>query len=307
MEYAVYKMLFPQAVHFGHNTLESSEMTFHADRLFSALCHEALKQGEDTLERLVSMTEEGNILLSDAFPFDGNEYFLPRPLARINQNFQDEDVSKRKLFKKLEYLPLSMFPDYLAGNMRVESLPGQDFGSFSMKVSVKLEPGEESEPYRIGTFAFHDDCGLYIIVGYIAADDRMFVEDLLEKLSFSGLGGRRSSGMGRFELLPGKLATVGLERLQGEYQTYMTLSVSLPKDDELENVMTGARYLLVKRSGFVASSTYAKEFRRKRDVYAFQAGACFSRCFSGQILDVSNGGHHPVYCYLKPLFMGLSK
>lgn len=306
MDYAVYKLLFPQTVHFGQNTLESGEMTFRADRLFSALCQEAVKQGTDALEQLVGLAKAGRLLLSDAFPYAADEYFLPKPLLRIVQSPQDDDVSKRKLFKKLNYLPLTLFSDYLAGRLQAENLPGQDFGSFDMKTSVRLEAGKDAEPYRIGTFAFHDDCGLFIIVGYETDADKRFAEDLLENLSFSGLGGRRSTGMGRFTLLPGKMPAAGLQRLQGEYETYMTLSVSLPQNDELEAALNGARYLLVKRSGFVASSTYAKEYRRKRDTYAFQAGSCFSAQFKGQVLDVSNGGRHPVYCYLKPLFMGIS-
>ena len=307
MEYAVYKLLFPQTVHFGQNTLESGEMTFQADRLFAALCNEAVKQGQDVLEQLVMAAVEGKLLFSDALPYAENEYFLPKPLLRVAQSQQEDDVSKRKLFKKLSYLPLRCFNDYLAGKLQLENLPRQDFGRFDTKVSVRLEPDEDAEPYRIGTFAFHDDCGLYILVGYASKTEKMFIEELLEKLSFSGIGGRRSSGMGRFELLPGKMPVEGIARLQGEYKNYMTLSVALPQDDELETALAGARYLLLKRSGFVASTSYADEFRRKRDTYAFQAGSCFPCRFAGQVRDVANGGRHPVYRYLKPLFMGISQ
>ena len=307
MEYAVYKLLFPQTVHFGCNTLESCEMTVLADRLFSALCMEAVKQGQDTLERLVTAAQAGTILFSDALPYAGKEYFLPKPLLRMVQNSQEEDVSKRKIFKKLTYLPLSLFDDYLAGKLQAEKLPQMDFGRHNTKVSVNLEPDEEAEPYRIGTFAFYDDCGLYILMGYEKNEDKIFVEELLENLSFSGLGGRRSTGMGRFTLLPGNFLQQGMERLQGEYKNYMTLSVSLPKAEEMENAIHGARYLLLKRSGFVASTDYADEFRRKRDTYAFQAGSCFPCRFTGQVMDVSNGGRHAVYRYLKPIFMGISQ
>lgn len=307
MEYTVYKLLFPQTVHFGQHTLESSEMTFQADRLFSALCMEAIKQGDNVFSQLLMAVQEGRILFSDAFPYADDELFLPKPLLHINQNRQEDDVSKRKLFKKLAYLPLHSFADYLAGTLQIETMPKQDFGSFATKVSVRLEPDEEVEPYRIGTFAFRENSGLYIIVGYGSKADNLFVENLLESLSFSGIGGRRSAGMGRFELHSGKMPAAGMDRLTGEYKTYMTLSVSLPQDDELEMVMAGARYLLEKRSGFVASTAYADEFHRKQDTYAFQAGSCFLRRFKGQVKDVANGGRHPVYRCLKPLFMGLEK
>ena len=69
----------------------------------------------------------------------------------------------------------------------------------------------------------------------------------------------------------------------------MLLSVALPADDELENALENASYLLEKRSGFVASSDYAEEWRKKKDLYVFTAGSCFVNCFAGDIYDVSEG------------------
>ena len=97
-----------------------------------------------------------------------------------------------------------------------------------------------------------------------------------------------------------------LECLQKKSDRYMLLSVALPADEELENAMENASYLLEKRSGFVASSDYAEEWRKKRDLYVFTAGSCFVNCFAGDIYDVSEGGKHPVYRYAKPIFMGVS-
>ena len=70
-----------------------------------------------------------------------------------------------------------------------------------------------------------------------------------------------------------------------------------------EAALEQAHYLLVKRSGFVASETYAKEQLRKRDLYVMQAGSCFRTRFEGDVYDVSDGGSHPVYRYAKPLLM----
>ena len=94
--------------------------------------------------------------------------------------------------------------------------------------------------------------------------------------------------------------------LQKKSDRYMLLSVALPADEELENAMENASYLLEKRSGFVASSDYAEEWRKKKDLYVFTAGSCFVNCFAGDIYDVSEGGKHPVYRYAKPIFMGVS-
>lgn len=307
MEYHVYKLFFPNGVHFGQTNLESASMTFQADRLFSALCIEALTMGEDVLQKLVSLAEAGRILFSDAFPYQGEECFLPKPLLRIEGAASDEDAKERKKFKKLEYLPMRLFSRYLDGKCTIGELTAQPFGDCAMKTSVYLQPGEEAEPYRIGVFSFREDCGLYFLVGYEKKEDLQFLEELLEMLSLSGIGGRRSSGMGRFEHHYGRLPKEILACLQGDHGLYMSLSVALPQDVEMEKSLEGARYLLTKRSGFVASGDYAEEFRRKRDTYAFSAGSCFYHKFRGQIRDVSNHGRHPVYRYLKPIFMGIEK
>ncbi len=306
MIYSIYRMEFTQSVHFGQSTLENASMTFQADRLFSALCTEAIKIGEKHLNQLVEWCQNGSILISDGFPYKGDTYFLPKPLIHIDQRRQNEDIRLRKLYKKLEYLPVQDFNDYIKGRLSIENLPRPQFGTLSVKTSVFLQPEEDALPYRIRTFSFTKDCGLYIIIGCEEKSQLSLLEELLDMLSLSGIGGRRSSGSGRFELHKGQPPQDIMVSMEGEYPMYMTLSVSLPDVDETGSALQNASYLLTKRSGFVASDSYAPEFRRKRDSYAFQAGSCFKNRFSGQLCDVSMGGRHVVYRYLKPMFMGMT-
>ncbi len=106
-------------------------------------------------------------------------------------------------------------------------------------------------------------------------------------------------------LKKGKENKALLERLQGQDRYSMLLSTALPMENEMAIALEGASYLLEKRSGFVASDTYAEEFRRKKDLYVFASGSCFINRFSGGVYDVSEGGCHPVYRYAIPLFMGV--
>lgn len=319
MEYSIYRMVFQHGVHFGRTTLESSEMSFQADRLFSALCMEALSEGETTFSRLVAWAKNGELLLSDAFPYRGKEYFLPKPMARRDDLAQAGhskmiDLKMRKKYKKLAYVPLRVFPHFMKKNFRLEELGNQVFGKYETKTSVFLGDGADAMPYRIGEFCFSQglegqgDCGLYVLAGTETREQKDLLDDLMDMLALSGIGGRRSSGLGRFEVYHADLPKEILACLRGEHSLYMTLSVALPKDEELEHAMTGARYLLSKRSGFIASERYADEFHRKKDIYAFQAGSCFKTRFQGQVADVSQkGGRHPVYRYLQPLFVGLDQ
>lgn len=308
MEYTGYRLSFQRGVHFGSTTLESAEMTFQADRLFSALCQEALSIGEEKLAELHSLADNGDLLLSDAFPYAGKEYYLPKPLLRIENPVHEMDAGQRKKYKKLAYVPVSHFQDFIKGKANIDDMGKQEFGHMDVKTSVCLKDEEGAVPYRIGTFVFsgEEDCGLYILVGWQKKEAKLLVEELLDMLSLSGLGGRRSSGLGRFDLYNASLPKELVGSLEAKTGLYMNLSIALPTDEEMPDALLDARYLLVKRSGFIASENYAHEAHRKRDIYAFQAGSCFKERFQGQIADVAtSSGSHPVYRYLKPMWMGI--
>lgn len=306
MNYRVYKLDFQSGVHFGKNTLDNTEYTFSADTLFSALCQEAVKENQDKLDELVKIVKSGQLLLSDAFPYMGDEYFLPKPMLPIENKKNQGDSSIKKAYKKMQYIPVSQFDTYLKGELSVEHTKKlRKLGKKMIKVSASVRGMEETVPYRIGVYYFGQGNGLYFIAGYEQETAIALLEDLMESLMYSGLGGKRSSGLGRFEYKYAKKAEGLLAYLQkdnGE-NSYMTLSVALPQEEELESVIQGSSYLLKKRSGFVASENYAKEQVRKKDLYVFQAGSCFHGRFSGDIYDVSVQGTHPVYRYAKPMFM----
>lgn len=305
MEYKLYKLRFQSAVHFGKHNLDEGEYTCCADTIFSALCQEALKIGDSVLQKLFDVVKEGKLLLSDAFPYMGNTYFLPKPMKRIEFERRSGDSAAKKAFKKLKYIPVDRLDIYLQGKYDVETAPDfQKFGYFEMKTAASVRGEEETKPYRVGTYYYHDGNGLYLVIGYQEDKTLEMVERLLENLSFSGFGGERAAGLGRFELVFGKMPTELCRRLEGSGNEYMSLSVSLPTDEELDKVMDGAEYLLSKRSGFVLSENYAAQQMRKRDLYVFQAGSCFKTRFGGDIYDVSgDGGRHPVYRYAKPMLM----
>ena len=125
-------------------------------------------------------------------------------------------------------------------------------------------------------------------------------------LSYVGIGGERSSGLGKFELLRGKPDGTLMGLLDAEEaDRYMLLSSALPSDEELEAVLTGSSNRLIKRSGFAYSPFSDQSPLRKRDLYVFASGSCFVKRFAGDIYDVSDGSPHPVYRYARAMFMGV--
>lgn len=305
MKYKLYRLTFQSAVHFGRHNLDEGEYSCCADTLFSALCQEALKIGDNVLQDFYHETKEGSLLFSDLFPYMGSTYYIPKPMKRIESADSGGNSVIKKAYKKLKYIPMDMLDIYLKGEYDVLNAPDLGgLGHFEMKTAASVRGESETEPYRIGTYYYETGNGLYFIVGYKKEKALELTEKMLETLSFSGIGGKRASGLGRFALFQGKLPENFCAKLEKNGTRYMSLSVSLPTDDEMEAVLKDAEYLLCKRSGFVASVQYAPEQMRKKDLYVFKSGSCFAERFRGDIYDVSDeGGGHPVYRYAKPMLV----
>ena len=179
----------------------------------------------------------------------------------------------------------------------------RELGKYAMKTSVGIRGNEEPEPYRVGAYYFREGNGLYIIAGLQTDECKRLFEQLLESLSYSGLGGKRSSGLGRFEWLERNVPDVLERRLQNKGKRLMLLSTAMPKEEELMHVLEDATYSLLRRGGFVNSEKYSDQQMRKRERYVFAAGSCFQNIFSGSVITEKNGGTHPVYRYQKALFL----
>ncbi len=319
MNYKIYKLRFKSAVHFGNKTLASSEHTICADTLFAALCQEAVKM--ETLEFLIEYAKEGQIVLSDTFPYieqDINgkkvqEFYVPKPLKLNPSKDNQGDSTIKKLYKKINYVPLSRLDDFINSKFTVEELKelvanlSLNLGTTDVKVSAAVRGEEETVPYRVGTYRFKENNGLYVIVGFEDEDSEYIISEAFNSLQYQGIGGKKNTGLGRFELiiedLPVELET-SLNLVEST-ETLMLLSCALPLEDEITTVINDAdnRYTIMKRSGFVASDKYSNTHMRKKDIYVLKAGSCLKHTFKGDIYDVSAKGNHPVYRYAKPMFM----
>ena len=303
MNYAIFKFKFRTAVHFGGGELNSTNSCFLADTLFSALYLEAMKLGLN--DKLYSLTAEGKLCFSDSFPFSEDVYYLPKPMKYVEGRNQG-DSKEKKLLKKIKYLPCDKIDDFLKSRLDLSSLTNK-FCDFSEDTKVTIRQEEKDQgPYRVGVCTFREKCGLFVIVGYENQDAFDLAKSLFEALQYSGIGGKRASGYGKFEADIDTGCGVIRKLIERNSDTYMTIAVSLPADDELDSAITGASYALIKRSGFVLSENYAKEQRRKLDKFMFASGSCFTSRFKGGILNVAgDDGLHPVYRYAVPMFIGV--
>jgi len=171
--------------------------------------------------------------------------------------------------------------------------------------------GEQPLPYYVQENVLPAHSGLYGILAYEEEKDREWTFDLLEKLGITGIGGKRSSGLGKFHfgedwidlfypLFHDDMVLAKLLQTEGKW--VMNLSVLLPCPEEVSTVKSGY-YTLLKRSGFLSSN--GNPVQKKQDIYMLQAGSCFPKRIQGTIADVSWKADHPVWRYGKGLFIGL--
>lgn len=304
MEYKIYKFHFQTAIHLGNGTLTDTSNRLMADTIFSAVCLEAVKKDTESLQQLVTWAKAGNLQISDAMPFINDTLYLPKPTLRI-QTEQNGDSNIKKAFKKLKYIPLDMLQQYLQGDFDpvLENTILKSLGKSEVRTLAAGRNKEEAEPFFVGTYRFSKGNGLYLIAGFSTKEVEKEFTEYLTGVSFIGIGGKRSAGLGKFSLEIEPFSADSLTVTGSQQAAYMALSVCMAKSEELTDLLENSSYTLIKRSGFISSETYAPEQRRKKDFYAFQSGSCFSRPFQGDVFDVSGNGKHPVYRYAKPMFL----
>lgn len=303
MKTRLVKIHFTAPVHFGTGRLSDGACACAADTLFSALFIEALNQ--KCSDELLDAAKTGGLRLSDAFPWIGTSYYLPKPYTCSSIAAKDNtkaDSSMKKAFKKLRYVPREAYASYFDGTLdAVATLhdfrSGLGTGGLTTKVGLQRIDRDEAEPYHVGSFSFSADAGLYFL-----AKGSFDLDPLLQTLQYSGLGGKRSAGYGRFEYEYIKFETSSLTACPHEFHTL--LSTSMPCEHELsDQLLLDSAYALSKRTGFVQSPDYSPSPLKKRDFFAFAAGSSFKNTFNGDVFDVSANGAHPVWRYAKALWM----
>lgn len=307
MDEKIVRLSFLKPVHFGAGRLSDNGFTFDAATFFSALYIEAIRLG--CASELLAAAREGDLTLSDAFPYMGDTLYLPKPMVRPSKRRVANDSRARKAAKKLDYIPVDRLGDYLAGSLDpVKECKRFDVGTSGVhtKVNLTYEHKDDAEPYHVGSFSFKSNAGVYVVVrgGYD-------LKELLGSLQYSGIGGRRSSGFGRFEF---QIDTFNLVTHAGALNSdvsgagvskQLLLSTAMPTQAELgDDLLVGARYKLVRRGGFVQSTAHNAMPQKKRDLYLFAAGSVFMRTFTGDVFDVNaTDGAHPVYRYARAMWM----
>lgn len=324
MNYSLLKLRFSTPLHIGDSksarSLSTWQMNIPADTMFSALCHTALlKQGEDGIKELYRLAADDRLKISDTMPYSGKRFYLPRPLVLAERRKASGGID-RKQMKKLLYIPLDMLSEYISYIRGDSDFHAQNalchFGESYVLDKVAINGNDKPLPYSIGLFRFdnQDDCGLYIIVGYMEPDVLNKVVGYIRITGAGGIGGKVSSGYGKYEVTDViRLYEQTAEELMGlsemldnsQANGQILITTALPQEEELEEAMEGCTYNLARRGGFIQSTDHSAVSVKKQTQYYFAAGSVFRKRFGGDVYDVSRKQGHPVYRYAKPLFLGV--
>ena len=334
----LYQLRFVTPVHFGASdsalSLHVSEDHFCADTLFSALCHTAsAMDGSEAASALCEEARQGNLLLSDSMPWmrltresrtsteadsmEETTFFLPRPMLVSSSDVPPERL---KAMKKRNWLPVRMMDAFLSSiggtaNIDPEEIP-RYFGKTGVaeRAAIPRAEGEDAEPYPVGLFQFRSNCGLYFIA--LFKDEKMERRFcmLLTGLGLSGIGGKASSGYGKFTLEnaadldageDGQSAWLRDALRRDDSPSQLMLTSSLPHREELDTALNGASFQLIRRAGFVQPASVELRGEKKRTQYFLAAGSVLCHRFSGEIYSVREGDSTPVVRYSRPVFLGL--
>lgn len=315
----ILRNMSPLHLGMGRDAYDTASNRLPSDSLSAALASVRALQGkhEDIEEFLRSFT------ISSAFPYCGNEFFLPRPCGRLPIRVKGmQEKEYRKDLKKIQYISSSLWHPMMKGDT-IEIEPAQLHGEFliaepvadykkpmthvaNQRVMVPRADDKDAVPFTFEwTFFLHGDIesGLYCIVD---CEDSVRAEiiDLFKLLGSSGIGSDRTVGGGLFDV---EVDEIDWQDISGK--ATMLLSTYIPQESEIELLnLTSSNYMLLKRGGFMSGSSNEKTRQlRRKTVYMFDTGSIFDTThpFEGKIVNLAPEwnaeGMHPVFRCGRPL------
>ncbi len=320
------------AFHFGLHGIgvEETAERCPSDTLYAALLVEAQRAGRQFFAPPETHDDtqplDPPLLLSSCFPYAGDVILLPRPQLPlpISPGRLEGELKLAKLAKKLRYVSPTIFRLILAQQPGALDpyLPGGSAGQLAMDGAVWAAhddgalPQEEafwriasmphvavdraqsaSNYYETGQVHFAPGCGLALLCQERSPGAAAELHDLLTRLGDSGLGGRRSYGLGQFRPEP---ATPLDLVTSAEPRQMVLLSRYRPSPAELAGGVLGegAAYDLVQVGGWLQSPADVP-IQRRRSVRMLAEGS---------VINLLAGGARPIgtVCDVRPVYSSAS-
>ena len=311
-----FKNMTPLHMGTGKENYDFSATMLQSDTLYSALA--AIRVQMDANTDVETFLD--SFVVSSAFPYAGDCYFLPKPQGRVDISVIDGDeyISRKKL-KKLKFLESSLWNKIISGE-KTEVKQAQLQGSFLLKtsdedfdrpylslvnqrVTVPREEGLDAEPFFFEWTYFHENAGFYCLLD-VPNEKREEIIQLFRLLGEAGIGTDRNVGGGKFEVETSQLTLPEVPSANAS----MLLSLYLPKKEEMEYLnLDDSKYELLLRGGYISGSSFEDFIHlRKKSVYMFNYGSIFrtTQPLKGKVVDLrpewNDGRLHPVMRSGKP-------
>ncbi len=222
-----YKLIPQSAFHFGIHSLGNGYTREYcpSDTLYAALFIEALRAGYSFFTPSSGASDttalDPPLLLSSCFPYVGTVPLLPRPrlwppqphLAEWRSQFQQLAYVSPTIFQLMIDGAQTTLTTYLHERGRLAmggtvwiahedgTVPAEPFWQITSPTRLIIDRGNPtSSTFQVGQVSFAPECGLYLICQERHAAAAANLGELLERLGDSGLGGRRSYGLGQFRV-----------------------------------------------------------------------------------------------------------
>ncbi len=326
--------------HFGEHGLGQEEtlIMFPSDSLYAALLARfALFEGKEKTASFVRPFLDKNppFLLTSTFPYAGKVRFFPHPLlprSKKEEHGIEESGYRIKDIKKIKFVserifrglisgePLTSYlrnPVFIQGEQvllteaEVSSLPEEvrqrkhhaKIWAVEQRPRVTIDRRtNKSEIYHTGRVIFAPDCGLWFAIRWLDETYKPAVDALFADLSYTGLGGERSSGFGACNITRDSNAPIDFP--VHTQDKWITLSRFLPSKEDLPALLNEhARYTIKRIGGWVTSPSGMGQ--RRRSINLVSDGAYLGaseNMFPGMIADIRpkyptnpDPLNHPVY------------
>jgi len=297
MKLTLFKLKFRTPLHIGDNRphYESCEGFIRSDTLFSALINAWQLLYPDDLKTFFPEEAPDSVQfpffrISSAFPYLNDELFFPKPCARLPfKNDAENEPGLAKKIKKISWLTKLYFEHCLSNEqfvLNADELIGVDkFLSCKiwteqpkiMEIAdspriVKDRATEQTEIFYYSRLFFADDAGLFFLATFPGETWKSKFISVLRLLGDEGIGGDRSIGHGLFEVA--EMMENFEIRVPQKTDSYLTLALYHPRNDECSNLIPGSSYDLTVRSGWVYSGRGLS--LRRNAVRMFTEGSVFS-------------------------------
>lgn len=336
-EWKLFRLEFGRNLaHFGELGIgmESTSEMVRSDTLFSGWIGAYVRLFPEKIDELIDKFIFGNeppFRLSSTFLYRkvDEEFidYLPRPFQRP-PNFPEDSLEFAKGYKKLNYLPLSVWQRWYQGEGFTEA------DKQELIAKVKKEETTNRQLEKAGTFDYGKACkkekipktvvdrttrstniyyvefvryqseakgndvnslaGLYFLAYFPEPDFAKIFSTVLSFLGEEGMGGLRSRGAGQFTVTESSIDPNSTWHEVINFsggQRHALISLFWDKNVNLitEDEWKNSSYQLLKRSGWIVASPTGAQ-KRRQSVQMFGEGSVFPFKPEGKLADVTPDG-----------------